>query len=67
MFFFRLVSVVEPFPMLSVEHSTHYTYLDTVGRPVITFHAKGLTDKHEGVIYVRLFAPSPGLLSSHDT
>lgn len=32
--------------------STHTTYLDTVGRPTVTFLYEQLTDKHMGTIYV---------------
>ena len=32
--------------------STHITYLDTKGRPSVTFEYENLTDKHTGVIYV---------------
>ena len=32
--------------------STHTTYLDTVGRPAVTFQYERLTDKHMGTIYV---------------
>jgi oligosaccharyltransferase complex subunit alpha (ribophorin I) len=32
--------------------STHVTYLDSVGRPAITFAYEQLTDKHLGTIYV---------------
>lgn len=33
--------------------SNHITYLDTKGRPAITLKYQQLTDKHQGVIYVR--------------
>ncbi|KAH7914362.1 Ribophorin I [Hygrophoropsis aurantiaca] len=50
-----------PFPALSSTVSTHTTYLDTTGRPAITFEYKDLTDKHAGVIYVSYKVP----LSAH--
>lgn len=41
--------------------STHTTYLDTTGRPVVVLTYKNLTDKHTGVIYVAYKVP----LSAH--
>jgi hypothetical protein len=43
-----------PFPAVSNYTSTHTTYLDTTGRPTLTFKYQQLTDKHAGVIYVRV-------------
>ncbi|KAL1747451.1 Ribophorin I, partial [Schizophyllum fasciatum] len=46
------VSFVLPFPALSNSISTHVTYLDTTGRPELTFKYKDLTEKHAQSIYV---------------
>jgi oligosaccharyltransferase complex subunit alpha (ribophorin I) len=55
------VEFVSPFPELSNSISTHISYLDTVGRPAITFAYKDLTYKHAGIIYVSYQVP----LSAH--
>ncbi|THV08565.1 Ribophorin I [Dendrothele bispora CBS 962.96] len=52
------VEHVLPFPAVSTEESTHITYLDTLGRPVITFKYKNLTTKHAKPIYVSYKVPS---------
>ncbi|TFK43538.1 oligosaccharyl transferase alpha subunit [Crucibulum laeve] len=41
-----------PFPALENRISTHITYLDTSGRPALTFEYKDLTLKHAQNIYV---------------
>ncbi|EPQ59907.1 hypothetical protein GLOTRDRAFT_33600 [Gloeophyllum trabeum ATCC 11539] len=46
-----------PFPAKNQTISTHITYLDTVGRPALTFHYERLTDKHSGIIYVTYKVP----------
>jgi len=46
------LEVFQPFPSVSDSISTHTTYLDTTGRPAITFKYNNLTDKHGQVIYV---------------
>ncbi|KAF9075832.1 Ribophorin I [Rhodocollybia butyracea] len=51
------VEYVGPFPAHSDELSTHVTYLDTVGRPSITFKYKNLTNKHVKPIYVSYKVP----------
>lgn len=53
------IEVFPPFPALSQSMSTHVTYLDTIGRPAVTFHYQNLTDRHTGTIYVRFTIPSP--------
>ncbi|KAJ7068267.1 Ribophorin I [Mycena amicta] len=55
------VEFAAPFPAISTSKSTHTTYLDTVGRPVITLHFKDLTEKHALPIYVSYKVP----LSAH--
>ncbi|KIK68178.1 hypothetical protein GYMLUDRAFT_37017 [Collybiopsis luxurians FD-317 M1] len=55
------VEYVAPFPSLSNEISTHVTYLDTLGRPLVTFKYKNLTNKHTKPIYVSYRVP----LSAH--
>jgi len=47
------IEAFTPFPPISNHTSTHTTYLDTTGRPALTFAYRHLTDKHAGVIYVR--------------
>ncbi|KAK7470656.1 dolichyl-diphosphooligosaccharide--protein glycosyltransferase subunit 1 [Stygiomarasmius scandens] len=51
------VEYVLPFPAISTEESTHVTYLDTLGRPAITFKYKNLTTKHAKSIYVSYKVP----------
>ncbi|TRM67578.1 Ribophorin I [Schizophyllum amplum] len=46
------VTYTPPFPALSNWASTHITYLDTTGRPELTFKYKDLTEKHAQSIYV---------------
>ncbi|EDR12406.1 oligosaccharyl transferase alpha subunit [Laccaria bicolor S238N-H82] len=41
-----------PFPALSTTIGTHITYLDTTGRPALTFRYKNLTIRHAQNIYV---------------
>ncbi|KAK0468357.1 Ribophorin I [Desarmillaria tabescens] len=55
------ISYVTPFPDISNILSTHTTYLDTTGRPALTFKYKELTDKHAESIYVTYRVP----LSAH--
>ncbi|KAI0322442.1 Ribophorin I [Amylostereum chailletii] len=55
------VQVYLPFDPLSEEKSTHITYLDTTGRPAVTYKFKNLTDRHTGLIYVKYQLP----LSAH--
>jgi len=50
-----------PFPAISGEISTHVTYLDTTGRPALTFNYQNLTEKHAEAIYVSYKLP----LSAH--
>ncbi|KAA1466496.1 oligosaccharyl transferase alpha subunit [Dentipellis sp. KUC8613] len=51
------IEVFPPFPPLSESRSTHITYLDTVGRPAVTFKYKNLTEKHAGLIYASYKVP----------
>jgi oligosaccharyltransferase complex subunit alpha (ribophorin I) len=51
------VEVFPPFPALASSISTHVTYLDTTGRPAITFEYKQLTDRHNQIIYVAYKVP----------
>ncbi|KAJ3898489.1 Ribophorin I [Lentinula edodes] len=51
------VDYVAPFPALSNEISTHVTYLDTIGRPMVIFKYKNLTNKHAKPIYVSYRVP----------
>ncbi|KAG7449218.1 oligosaccharyl transferase alpha subunit [Guyanagaster necrorhizus] len=55
------VKFAVPFPTVSNTLSTHITYLDTTGRPALTFKYKNLTDKHALSIYVSYRVP----LSAH--
>ncbi|KAG1907193.1 Ribophorin I [Suillus fuscotomentosus] len=55
------VKFVSPFPEISNSMSTHISYLDTVGRPAVTFTYKNLTYKHTDNIYVSYQVP----LSAH--
>jgi oligosaccharyltransferase complex subunit alpha (ribophorin I) len=51
---FRDVLINFPFPPLAVTRGMHITYLDTIGRPQVVLHAKQVTERHTGMIYVRL-------------
>lgn len=51
------IKVFPPFPSVTDSLSTHTTYLDTTGRPVISLHYERLTDKHMGTIYVSYKVP----------
>ena len=44
--------MITPFPALETTTSTHVTYLDTTGRPAVTFQYGTLTDKHNQLVYV---------------
>jgi oligosaccharyltransferase complex subunit alpha (ribophorin I) len=50
------VEVFPPFPPKESWTSVHKTYLDTTGRPAITFKYEQLTDRHQGTIYVSFHA-----------
>ncbi len=51
---FRDVDFVAPFVAITDWTGTHTTYLDTVGRPKLTFQYKNLTPKHGEHILVSL-------------
>lgn len=40
------ITVATPFPIDSLEYSTTYSYLDTVGRPTVILRKTGCSDKH---------------------
>jgi len=46
------VEVYTPFPVDSISHSIHKTYLDTTGRPEITIKKTFATEKHALPIYI---------------
>ncbi|KAF9534334.1 oligosaccharyl transferase alpha subunit [Crepidotus variabilis] len=46
------IEILEPFPALAKRTDIHKTYLDTTGRPRLTFIYKNLTVKHAESIYV---------------
>ncbi|KAF4602444.1 dolichyl-diphosphooligosaccharide--protein glycosyltransferase subunit 1 [Pleurotus pulmonarius] len=46
-----------PWPAVSTSSSTVTTYLDTTGRPALTFVYERLTTKHDGDIYVSYKVP----------
>lgn len=48
----RNIEVHTPFPMDSITHSVHKTYLDSVGRPAVTLHKTRCTPNHEQYVYV---------------
>ena len=52
------MSVQTPFAVDSTKHSTHITFLDTVGRPAITLRKAGVTDKHDGIVFVSYNVPT---------
>ncbi|KAJ9101893.1 hypothetical protein QFC21_003233 [Naganishia friedmannii] len=47
----RDVNVTVPFPVDTIEHSTHKTYLDSIGRPRITIKKRRCVEKHEQDVY----------------
>jgi len=55
------IKVFPPFAPITQQHSTHITYLDSIGRPAFTLSFEDLTDKHSGLIYVTYKVP----LSAH--
>lgn len=46
------LEVYPPFAPKTVKQSLHKTYLDSAGRPTISFVYGNLTDRHEGFVYV---------------
>lgn len=44
--FCRNTKLVTPFSVKKDKNTLHYTYLDTVGRPVIVAHKTNLVDAH---------------------
>jgi len=52
----RDVHFVAPFPAVSSWMGTHTTYLDTTGRPILTFNYKDLVVKHAESIFVGFFS-----------
>lgn len=50
----RDVQFIAPFPSVSNSTGYHVTYLDTTGRPVLTFQYKDLTVKNAENILVRI-------------
>ncbi|WRT64738.1 uncharacterized protein IL334_001672 [Kwoniella shivajii] len=51
------VQVYTPFPVDSIEHSIHKTYLDTTGRYAITLKKTKLTENHAQNVYVTYHYP----------
>ncbi|KAF8076378.1 oligosaccharyl transferase alpha subunit [Lyophyllum atratum] len=51
------IQFTPPFPALTNRLSTHKTYLDSVGRPVLTFEYKDLTIMHAQSIFVSYEVP----------
>ncbi len=46
LFFVRNVVLKSPYPVQQEEISRHYTYLDVMGRPVVTVRASNLVEDH---------------------
>jgi len=40
------LKLIEPYPVKKEANSLHYTYIDTVGRPVIVLHKKNTCENH---------------------
>ncbi|KAK1921625.1 Ribophorin I, partial [Papiliotrema laurentii] len=57
----RDVEVFTPFPVDSITHSTHKTYLDTTGRHAVTIKKSLATENHAQTIFVTYSYP----LSAH--
>lgn len=51
------VEVVTPFAVDSIEHSVHRTYLDTIGRPMVTIKKSLVTENHAQPVYVTYAYP----------
>jgi len=49
----RNVEVQAPFPVDTIEHSVHKTYLDSTGRPRVTIKKALASEYNEQNIYVR--------------
>ncbi len=46
------VEVFAPFAVDTIEHATHRTYLDTIGRPKVTITKRSVTENHAQPVYV---------------
>jgi hypothetical protein len=51
---YRDIKVTPPtqFEMDSIEHSVHYTYFDSTGRPAVTFYKKNVVTAHQQPLFV---------------
>lgn len=49
---YRDVQVFTPFPVDSISHSTHKTYLDSTGHHMVTLKKQRCTERHAQTIYV---------------
>ncbi|EIW71206.1 hypothetical protein TREMEDRAFT_71088 [Tremella mesenterica DSM 1558] len=58
----RSVEVFTPFPVDSIDHTTHKTYLDSTGRHMITIRKTRCTEFHAQSIYVTYEYPLSALL-----
>ena len=43
---FRDLDMHLPFQATSGQHELHFTYLDTLGRPVVVYHKNNLVEQH---------------------
>jgi oligosaccharyltransferase complex subunit alpha (ribophorin I) len=46
MIFYSNTEIQIPYPVEGLKNDVHFTYLDTVGRPVIVIHRKNSVDSH---------------------
>ncbi|WVQ75945.1 hypothetical protein IAR50_005580 [Cryptococcus sp. DSM 104548] len=51
------IEIYTPFPVDSISHSIHKTYLDTTGRPQITIKKARCTEQHAKDVYVTYHYP----------
>lgn len=51
------VEVHAPFAVDSIEHSVHRTYLDTIGRPMVTITKRLVTENHAQPVFVTYAYP----------
>lgn len=65
--FRRDVEVFTPFPVDSITHSMHRTYLDSIGRPAITIKKAHCTENHAQTVYVGYSTCPPWLPRPADT
>ena len=54
-FFYSGIDLVTPYSIQRGKNDLHYTYLDTVGRPVIIIHKDNVVENHIQDFEVRIY------------